>query len=201
MTSAILYKNCEDPELLKLLMKDDYAAFTEIYNRYIDEVYQFTRKLKLDESDSHDIIQEVFTSIWTRREQLQIENLRAWLFVSVKKQMLYQLRKKKYSDQYSQSVIDFVSPYYDPILEIIHEKELQAFIEQQIQQLPPRMKEVFEMSRKEFLSYREIAEKLDVSEKTVRKQVSNVLKIFRFKLNRTHLEVILLLLYYSQKNS
>lgn len=62
------------------------------------------------------------------------------------------------------------------------ENELRAYIEKEIQALPPKMRQIFEMSRKENLSYKEIAEKLDVSENNVSKQVNNALRVLRTKL-------------------
>lgn len=65
---------------------------------------------------------------------------------------------------------------------VIREKQLAALIEKGISDLPPKMKEVFELSRKQKLTHKEIAEKLNLSEQTVKKQVNNALKILRVKL-------------------
>ncbi|MFD0749217.1 sigma-70 family RNA polymerase sigma factor [Mucilaginibacter calamicampi] len=84
--------------------------------------------------------------------------------------------------------LDSLKGYLDahaevPADHLIREKQLRAHIEQEIQALPPKMRRIFEMSRKEQLSHREIAEALSVSENNVSKQVNNALRILRTKLN------------------
>ncbi len=186
------YSSWTDSELLLGIQSGDYAAFTEIYNRFIDKLHTYSQKIKLDTIDREDVIQEVFSSLWIRREDLAIDNLAAWLYMAVRKQSLYQLRKKKYQDQYMANIINFVTPFFDPILGTIQEKELQRFLDQELSKMPPRAQEIFRMSRNDFLTYKEIAQKLDISEATVRKQVQNVLKVFRYKLGPRTLEGLLL---------
>jgi len=194
MGNAIVhYENWSEQDLLVGLQHGNYAAFTEVYSRFIDKLHNYAQKITLDSEDQEDIIQEVFSSLWLRRTELNIENLSAWLYMSIRKQALYQLRKKKYRDRYMQSIVDFVSPFYDPILGIIQEKELRLFFDQQLEKLPPRAQEIFKLSRKEYLSHKEIAEQLNISEKTVRKQIQNVLKVFRYKLGEDIVKGLLVL--------
>lgn len=180
--AVVHYEDWSEQDLLVGVQHGNYAAFTEVYRRFIDKLYNYSQKITLDIEDYEDIIQEVFSSLWVRRAELEIENLSAWLHMSIRKQALYQLRKKKYRDRYVQSIVDFVSPFYDPILGLIQEKELRLYLDQQLEKLPPRAQEVFRLSRNEYLSHKEIAARLDISEKTVRKQIQNVLKVFRYKL-------------------
>ena len=201
MDKQHIYDEFSDQELLHYLGQDDYRAFTTLYQRYIDVLFPYSRSLNLDEMDADDSIQEVFTHLWLRRSTLQIDNLSAWLFMSIRKQMLYQLRKKKYRDRYVASAAAYISPFYDSVLEVLHEKELQQYIQQEIAKLPPRMQEIFRMSRMEYLSHKQIAEKLGLSETTVRKQISNVLKIFRYKLGRIDAGIIILLASITHKNN
>ncbi|MCS4227007.1 MULTISPECIES: RNA polymerase sigma factor [Sphingobacterium] len=193
------YFSWSEEELLSEIQRGDYAAFTEVYNRFAAKLYSFSQKIELDTADREDIIQEVFSALWVRREVIQIDNLGAWLYMSVRKQALYQLRKKKYRDNHIQSIINFVTPFYDPILGQIQEKELQHFLDRQLEKLPPRAQEVFRLSRQEHLTYKEIAEQLGISEKTVRKQVQNVLKIFRYKLGHKTIEGLVIIAYLYEK--
>ncbi|MDR2281881.1 MAG: sigma-70 family RNA polymerase sigma factor [Sphingobacterium sp.] len=199
--SATNYFSWSEQDLLFGIQRGDYAAFTEVYTRFVEKLYLFSQKIELDYVDREDIIQEVFSSLWLRRADLHIENLSAWLYTSVRKQALYQLRKKKYQDRYTQSIIDFVAPFYDPILGTIHEKQLQTYLDNQLNNLPPRAQEIFRMSRNEYLSHKEIATKLDISEKTVRKQIQNVLKVFRYKLGYKTLEGLILVTFLWEKNN
>ncbi|MBL1407246.1 sigma-70 family RNA polymerase sigma factor [Sphingobacterium faecale] len=193
--SATYFFHWSEKDLLMGIQRGDYAAFTEVYHRFVEKLYTFSQKIDLDSADREDVIQEVFSSLWLRRAELNIENLGAWLFMSVRKQALYQLRKKKYQDRYMQSIVEFISPFYDPILGIIQEKELQLYLDTQLTKMPPRAQEIFRLSRNEHLSHKEIAERLDISEKTVRKQIQNVLKVFRYKLGHKTLEGLILVAF------
>ncbi|MBE8712474.1 RNA polymerase sigma factor [Sphingobacterium hungaricum] len=199
MTNSIDNSNFSDSRLVQLISQGDYLAFKEIYERYINKLYAYANNLNLDEADIDDVLQEVFASLWLRRESVSIDNLSAWLFMSVRKQMLFRIRKKKYRDQYLDNIIDFISPFYDPITEVIQEKQLREFLDNEIAKLPARMQEIFRMSREEFLTHKEIALQLGISEKTVRKQISNVLKIFRSKLSYKGVELIILIGYLIDK--
>jgi len=199
MTNPIDNSNFSDSKLVQLISQSDYSAFKEIYERYINKLYAYANNLNLEEEDANDVLQEVFTSLWLRRELIVIENLSAWLFMSVRKQMLFKLRKKKYRDQYLENIIEFVSPFYDPITETIQEKQLREFLDNEIAKLPSRMQEIFRMSREDYLSHKEIALQLGISEKTVRKQISNVLKIFRSKLSYKSVELVVLIGYLINK--
>ena len=84
--------------------------------------------------------------------------------------------------KYMSSLQDFMTQGVCITDHSIREKQLAALIEKGISDLPPKMKEVFELSRKHKLSHKEIAEKLNLSEQTVKKQVNNALKILRVKL-------------------
>lgn len=193
------YVHLTDHELLSLVSEDNSLAFRVIYDRYIDELYQYSRKLHIDSERADDIIQEVFISIWNRKDDLNIENLRAWLFMAIRKKMLHELRKEKYRTKYQESLISFISPFWDPITEQLQAKQLEEFINTEIAKLPQKMREVFILSRQQHLSHKEIAEALSISESTVRKQVNNVLRIFRGKINPNDAYTLFLIGYYLNK--
>lgn len=192
-------ENLSDAELLLKIKDGDTTSFQQLYKRHVDKIYSYAYSLNLDEDDAEDCIQEVFTSLWQRRAQLQVDNLGAWLLMALKKQMLFQLRKKKYQDQYVDQIVHFVSPFYDPVLETLQEKQLQEFLEVQIQQLSPRMQEVFRLSRIDQMTHKEIAAQLQISELTVKKQINSVLKIFKHKLGYKSVETLLIIFYLLDK--
>lgn len=192
-------ESLSDADLFLRIKDGDTTSFQLLYNRHIDKIYSYAYSLNLEEDDAEDCIQEVFTSLWQRRAQLQVDNLGAWLFMGLKKQMLFQLRKKKYQDQYVDQIVRFVSPFYDPVLDTLQEKQLQEFLEAQIQHLPPRMQEVFSLSRIDQLSHKEIAAQLQISELTVKKQINSVLKIFKHKLGYKSVETLLIIFYLLDK--
>jgi RNA polymerase sigma-70 factor (ECF subfamily) len=172
-------------ELLQLLSEGDHAAYTEIFHRYFRLIYTHAFKKLEDEEQAKDIVQEVFASLWFKRETaINIKDLAAYLFSSVRNKIFdlfaHRQVQKKHLDSlsafFSANVI--VSTDYH-----VREAQFRAYIDKQIQALPPKMRVVFEMSRKQELSYKEIAEQLSTSENNVSKQVNNALRLLRTKLN------------------
>lgn len=199
MDSQNQYVHLTDHELLSLLSENNSLAFRVIYDKYIHDLYRYSRKLHIDSERADDIIQEVFISLWNRKDDLNIENLRSWLYMAVRKKMLYELRKEKYHTKYQESLISFINPFWDPITEQLQAKQLEEFINAEIAKLPPKMREVFILSRQQHLSHKEIAAALSISESTVKKQVNNVLRIFRAKINPHDAYTLFLIGYYLNK--
>jgi RNA polymerase sigma factor (sigma-70 family) len=90
--------------------------------------------------------------------------------------------RKKVRSNYLSSLEDYIKKNEYSGEYRVREKQMQELIEKEITSLPPKMREVFELSRKANLNYREIAEKLNISDNTVKKQMSNALKILRSRL-------------------
>lgn len=187
------YSAFSDLELLTSVKMADYGAFAEIYNRYnkLLMIYAY-RKLKSTE-ESKDLVQELFTDLWNNRQMLDIQTtLSGYLYKIALNKMLNIFRHKKISDEYLGSLQSMIETNYAVTEYLIREKEIQALIEKEISLLPPKMREVFELRRNEFLSNKEIAEMLDLSEHTVATQMKKALKKLRFKLGATIYTIILL---------
>jgi len=177
------YSSHSDQELIDLLKSGDQAAFTEIYNRYKNLLYIHIFKRLGDREETKDIIQELFSLLWHKRNELTLNaSLSGYLYKSVRNRLINVIAHKKVQTSYLtslQSVADQNSASTDSLL---RENELMKLIDKEIAELPPKMREVFELSRKDNLSHKEIAAQLGISEKTVKKQVNNALKILRVKL-------------------
>jgi RNA polymerase sigma-70 factor (family 1) len=167
-----------DQELVALLKTGNQAAFTEIYDRYWRIMYGHVYKMLLDEEESKDVIQELFSSLWINSERIPDQlNLSGYLYVMAKNKVLNLIRKNKFQTAYLNSLAQFINEASTATMDELNERDLATAIEREIQSLPPRMKQVFELSRKENLSYKEIAERLGISEETVKKQVHNSSRI------------------------
>jgi RNA polymerase sigma-70 factor (ECF subfamily) len=181
-----LYDPYTDEQLMESLRSGDPGAFTEIYERYWDKLLIYVMRVIRQQSDAEDIIQELFVSIWRRREDLRIEHhLSTYLYNSTRYLAIRHLQKNStyahYLDRLATQMT--TSPANTAGLEAeIFGRELEGHIDKLIEQLPERMKQVFVLSRKEHLSYKEIAERLSISEETVRKQIYKSLQILRNKL-------------------
>ncbi|WP_431217566.1 sigma-70 family RNA polymerase sigma factor [Puia sp. P3] len=109
-------------------------------------------------------------------------SLSSYLYTSVRNRVLNRIEHKRVKDAYLFSIQRFMKEGESIIDEQLRVRELTALIEKEIAALPDKMREVFELSRREELSHKEIAEKLNISDKTVKKQVSNAIKILRNRL-------------------
>lgn len=177
------YSLLADNELAMLLKQGDREAYTEIYKRYNSLLYIFAYKRLGDREEVKDIIHELFLSLWMNREDLTITTgLAQYLYTCTRNRILNVITHKKISSRYVDSLQCFIEQGNDSTDHLVRHKQLQAFIEKEIAALPPRMREVFEMSRKSNLSRKEIAKELDISEQTVKSQMHSALKVLRVKL-------------------
>lgn len=187
-----IYSQLTDTELSGLLKSDDRSAFTEIYDRYNSLLYIYAFKKLKDKEEAQDVIQETFIKLWNNRSSFQLStNLAGYLYTAVRNRSFDLFAHKKISTIYINSLQDFLNHNESTTDYLIREKELTLLIEKEINNLPPKMKEIFEMSRKEFMSHKEIADKLGLSEHTVTTQIKRALRILRVKLGI----IIYLMLY------
>ncbi len=178
------YAILSDGILVDLIRKDDEKAFSVIYQRYSMPLYVHANRFIRDREETKDILQKVFVKIWSIRNRLPTDvKLSAYLYQIVKNELINHISHSKVVDKYLESMSSYASTTYVADTDyVIREKQLQEIIEREIQNLPEKMREVFQLSRKQYLSHREIAEKLGISEKTVKNQLSNALHLLRQKL-------------------
>jgi RNA polymerase sigma-70 factor (family 1) len=178
------YKIHTDQELAHLLRDSDEYAFTEIHNRYYGILYRHAYKNLADEQEVEDILQDVFIYLWHNRQSIDAdENIAAYLYTAVRNKMLNNFRHSKVKQKHISSLQAFINSHQPETDESIRLKQLTAIIEAEVSQLPPKMRQVFEMSRNGHLSHQQIAEQLQISTHTVKKQVNNSLKVLRLKLS------------------
>jgi len=170
-------------ELFRQFQLGYSAAFEEIYRRYSAVLYQHAYRMLENEADAQDIIQEVFAHLWTKGAELNIPvSLAAYLYVSTRNKVLNVISSKRSYQHHLDHLKQFISETDTSTIEQLNERELILCIEKEVQQLPAKMREVFELSRKATLSHKEIAQQLELSPETVKKQVSNAVRILRHKL-------------------
>jgi RNA polymerase sigma-70 factor (family 1) len=178
------YRTLSDSHLLDLVRSGDETAFAETYERYWLLIYAHTLKMLGNDDDAKDITQEVFTHLWQKAQFIRnCDNLAGYLYVSARHKVINLIRQNKVRRDYLFSLSEYATERSNTTIEQLNARDLESAIEREIQSLPARMREIFELSRKQNLSYKEIAVKLDISDKTVKKQISNALKIIRLRLN------------------
>lgn len=172
-----------DMELADLFKSGSHAAYEEIYNRYYGALYIHAFKRLQDREECRDIIQELFTHLWLKREEIELNGqLSGYLYTSVRNRIFDLLARKKLKASYITSIQEFALSNQIATDHRVRQNLLMTIIDQEIQSLPPRTREIFELSRKGHFTHKEIAEQLNLSEQTVKSTVNNALKVLRVKL-------------------
>ncbi|WP_460639044.1 RNA polymerase sigma factor [Larkinella harenae] len=178
------FQQLSDHELMHLVAEGDKAAFAALYDRYKGVLYLHAYRMLDNGDDANDILQELFTTLWLRRKELVFTgSVSAYLYQSVRNRVLDVIAHQKVTAKYIDSLNQFIETDEYSTDQQVREQELSQLIEQEVARLPAKMREIFELSRINQLSYKEIAEALNISDKTVKKQVNNALRILRQKID------------------
>ena len=178
--------NFSDMELVDRLNHDDQHAFDEIYNRYWKELYTGAFHITKDQDAAMDLCQDIFVWIWQSRGKLRMQNIRAYLKTAVRYKAANFIRHGKVKENFFTKIEHSGNP--EPTgndeLEV---KELRQMIWQFAEGLPERSRQIFQLSRFEELSNKEIASRMAISEKTVENQITLALKKLRISLGRIYI--------------
>ncbi|MCW5923199.1 MAG: RNA polymerase sigma-70 factor [Saprospiraceae bacterium] len=164
------------------LRNGDESAFDAVFRRWYEPLCQYAcRMTDSDIDEAEDIVQQVFVKIWEQRERLAIEwSLKAYLYKTVHNAALNRIRASQTRSKY----LDFNAAQLDnkQALPDDHASELGEHLQKALDLLPPQCRHIFELSRFEELKYREIADHLGISIKTVETQMGKALRILRLQL-------------------
>lgn len=172
-----------DADLASLLNKGDECAFAEIYDRYWALLYRHALRMLDDEDQAGDVVQEVFLSLWNKAIETTITtSLSSFLYTATRNRILNYWTSEKARQKHIALFHDFVQQQESGTDYKVRANMLSELIELEVAALPQHMREAFELSRHQHLSYKEIAEELGVSEHVVRNNISRALKILRVRL-------------------
>ena len=160
--------------------KGDEKAFNEAFDLYYSRLCFFADIILHDFDLSRSMVQQVFVDLWIKREKLQIDSLKSYLYQSVRNASFDVLKHKKAESKYLSTLEKTESAQ---ITDLIEEAELADRINRAIQNLPEKCREIFVLCRFEELKYSEIAARLNISVKTVEMQISIALKKLRKELS------------------
>lgn len=179
---AVTYNAHTDEELMVLLKEGDAMAFEAIYQRYHSLLYIYAHKKLHNKEESQDIIQDVLLTVWNKRFENSFDSLKSYLFTAVRNRALDLFSRRKVEEKYMSSLQSFIDISNESADFLVRERDLSSLIEREIQALPPKMREIFQLSRKEKLTHKQIAEVLNISEHTVATQMKRALKVLRLRL-------------------
>lgn len=176
-------RTLSDAQLVDLLKAGDHHSFTEIYKRYSSLLYIYAYKKLQDNESAKDIIQEIYVHLWNSRSNLNIQTtLSGYLYKAVLNRVLNVFRHVAITQEYISSFKEVADNAPAQTDYRIREKDLKSLIEKEINNLPEKMREIFQLRRQEYLSNKEIADRLNISEHTVATQIKRALKTLRGKL-------------------
>jgi len=171
-----------DAMLLQAIRQGDAAAFKLLYDRYWQRLYVKACQ-RVDKSEAKDIVQEVMTTLWRRRNDVftfEDGEIGRYLFTAVKYRVIshyaYGAAEIPNTDVFELPSVAGAAAAASDLLEA---KEFSEFIESEVRQLPPRMQEIFRLSREEELSIADIAQRLNLSEQTIKNQLTEALRRLR----------------------
>ena len=162
------------------IKKGDIKAFEKIFREFYPILCSFANKILKDKDKSEEIVQDVFYNIWKKKNEININvSLKSYLYKSVQNKCYQITQHKTIEDKYKNYVKNSSLNNYTTPLNNIELQEINNLIEKTLNSLPENCNKIFRMSRFEGLKYKEIAEKLSISVKTVEANMSKALKKFR----------------------
>jgi len=167
-----------DEALLSLIAEGDKDAFTMLYRRYWQLLFTTAARALRSKTDAADLVQDVFLSIWNRRDALSVTgSLTAYLQTSVRYRVIKYVEKNITRRDYLILLTEMLVSYQPPDAESqLQIKELQGVIQSAVDQMPQKMREVYQLSRQHHLSHKEIAERMGISDETVKKHIQHALQ-------------------------
>lgn len=160
-----------------LIHPEEYRS---LFDNHYDSLVYLARTYLTKAEDSEEVVQDVFVKVWQKREHLSIQGIKTYLFKSTKNACLNFLRKKNLDTQSIDQLVNYLGT--ENQTNQLESLEFSHQVKNAIEQLPPKTKRVFLMNRYFEFTYREIADILDISPKTVENQMGNALKSLRKKI-------------------
>jgi RNA polymerase sigma-70 factor (ECF subfamily) len=178
------YTHFSDAELVLLLKHDDQLAYTEIFERYNEILLRHAYRILSHSEEVNDVIQDIFLVLWHKRHQLEFKtSISAYLYTATRNRILDLISHQKIVVRYADSINKFFIDGFNITEDSLRENELSALIEKEIENLPVKMKAVFLLNKRHGMSYKEIAEKLNITDQTAKQQVYKALKILKPKID------------------
>jgi len=185
-------KRITDQGLSESIKNSNQGVFELVFNFYYSGLVVYADQIIKNMAVSEDIVQSVFMKLWETRETIDIRSYRSYFIQCVKNRCIDHLRSQQVKAKFDNRVPESDHLVIDE--DLWTKTELTELIEKSVEELPPRCREIFRMSRYENLKIAEIADQLQISTRTVETQISKALKILRVKLS-DYLSLLALLFF------
>ena len=172
-----------DTGIIALLASRDETVFEQVFRQYYKPLHAYAFAITREEAAAEEAVQTVFCRLWERADGLSMGNsIAAYLYRSVHNEALNYLKHLKVRSRHRMHVVHTAKNSSDAAARKLALKELEARLAVALNELPEQCRTIFQLSRFEELRYREIADRLNISVKTVENQMGKALKLLRLKL-------------------
>jgi RNA polymerase sigma-70 factor (ECF subfamily) len=173
----------QDEQMALLLSKRDEAAFEQVFKTHYKRLHAYAFTMLKDEDDAEEMVQQVFFKLWERSEHLSFSGpIAAYLYRAVHNESLNFLKHQKVKTGHQLHVAYSMKNKSEQAHPRMIGKELENKFREALNELPEQCRTVFQLSRFEDMKYKDIADKLDISVKTVENHMGKALKLLRTKL-------------------
>jgi len=181
------YTEYSDSELTSLLSKDDSFAYKEIYNRYWDKLYYIAHRLLKTQEGAEEVVQDTFVLLWKKRLALQIQSLPVYLAAMVRYEVYRYLARGK-KDKLNEAAYQTQQTEFTSFDTDIENRLLLELISELSNKLPEKCRLVFQYVKLQDRPLTEVAEELNISQKTAEAHLTKALKTIRGNIgNAMHL--------------
>lgn len=195
--TAMTHDREDERTLVLRLIDGDEDAFCELYARYKNQLVYFALRYLKSQAYAEDIFQDTFAAVWQSRRFIDPDtSFSSYLYTIVRNRVLNQLRSLEQESSLKEAILSQAVDYSNSTSQAIAVAELEAVVNEALGKLTPRQREVFELSRRQRLSHKEIAQALDISVNTVQEYISASLHtICHYLSHKYSKEVDLLLIF------
>ncbi|MBD9093648.1 RNA polymerase sigma-70 factor [Bacteroides intestinalis] len=170
----------DERALVLRLIGGDEDAFCELYAAYKNRLIYFAMRFLKSREYAEDVFQDAFTVVWQSRRFIDPDaSFSSYLYTIIRNRLLNQLRDAANEEKLKESILSQALDYTDDTKREVMLNDLKFIISRALEQLTPRQRKIFEMSREAQLSHKEIAGELGISVNTVQEHISSSLKIIR----------------------
>ncbi|MDR6782510.1 RNA polymerase sigma-70 factor (ECF subfamily) [Pedobacter africanus] len=178
-------------------LQQDDEAFEHLFKTHFKALHAYAIAILRDEDTAEEVVQNMFLKFWEKRELLNIQtSVKAYLYKCVYHDSLNLLKHEKIKTKYQDFATYTMNSHNEPASSKVETTELERQIGLALNELPEQCRTIFQMSRFEELKYREIADQLGLSVKTIENQMGKALKMMRLKLADFLTLILLGLMYY-----
>lgn len=169
-----------EKQLVLKVIEGNHEAFAQLYDMYAERLYYFALRFMISKEDAENVTQEVFVKLWETRDRIDVNLSFSSYIFTIAKNTIFNIHRKRVNEQaYLEHLGKYLETNRVRLENEIEYRDIENHLERLINELPPQRKKVFELSRKQGLSHKEISNQLNISEKTIETHIRLALKTLR----------------------